>query len=190
MAADGRSTSSIARSTGQPTGQVLVIAMARGASGSALGTQFDDFLFASVHDERNGPLSVLSALARLDVDPWQTAAALAQLPRAAAGQRLASLFAVLPDGPADREAIAARLVAFLPTQVDSPATRPTRSTPIGRQANRRTASLVLIYVISTLVALGVRGLVEGQHPPPTGPAAQAPAAGSALSPPRPASARQ
>jgi hypothetical protein len=90
--------------------------MARGTSGSALGSQFDDFLFASVRDDRNGPLSVLSALARLDVDPWQMAATLAQLPRAAAVQRLASLFAGLPDGLENRDAVAARLVAFLPNQ--------------------------------------------------------------------------
>src|SRR5579871_3519187 len=61
-------------------------------------------------DDRDAPLSVLSALARLDVDPWHTAAALAQLPKATAAQRLAFLFAELPDGPAYRDAIAERLV--------------------------------------------------------------------------------
>jgi hypothetical protein len=44
------------------------------------------------------------------------AATLAQLPRAAAVQRLASLFAGLPDGLENRDAVAARLVAFLPNQ--------------------------------------------------------------------------
>ena len=39
-----------------------------------LGREFDDFLFASIGDDRNGPsLSVFSALARLDVDPWKEA---------------------------------------------------------------------------------------------------------------------
>jgi hypothetical protein len=38
------------------------------------GSEYDDFLFASMGEDRNGlPLSVLSALARLDVDPWEEA---------------------------------------------------------------------------------------------------------------------
>jgi hypothetical protein len=53
-------------------------------------SEFDDFLYAPV-DEGNGGtfLSVLSALARLDVDPWQEAASLAQMSRENATQRLA-----------------------------------------------------------------------------------------------------
>ena len=35
------------------------------------GCQFDQFLYASGGDDANGmPLTVLSALARMDVDPW------------------------------------------------------------------------------------------------------------------------
>jgi hypothetical protein len=65
-----------------------------------LGSEFDVFLFAPIGEDRNGMLlSVLSALARLHVDPWQEAAKLARLPREAATQRLASLIAALPDGP-------------------------------------------------------------------------------------------
>ena len=52
---------------------------------SALAAEFDDFLFASIGEERNGMLlSVVSALARLNVDPWQGAANLAQLVTAVA----------------------------------------------------------------------------------------------------------
>ena len=50
---------------------------------SAFGhkSEFDPFLYAPVGEERNGMLlSVLSALARLDVDPWQEAAALTKMP--------------------------------------------------------------------------------------------------------------
>jgi hypothetical protein len=36
--------------------------------------EFDNFLYASIGADRNGmPLSVLSALARLDLDPWEEA---------------------------------------------------------------------------------------------------------------------
>jgi hypothetical protein len=91
--------------------------MTRSVLPSLLGSEFDDFLFAPIDEERNGMLlSVVSALARLDIDPWQETAQLAQLPAAAATQRLASFIAVLPDRPAhqDPRAIAAGLIALLP----------------------------------------------------------------------------
>ncbi len=73
--------------------------MERAASPSRLLPEFDDFLFASIGEEPSGMLlSVVSALARLDVDPWQEAAKLARLPVEAATQRLASLIATLPEG--------------------------------------------------------------------------------------------
>lgn len=62
-------------------------------------------------------LSVLSALARLDVDPWQEASALAGLPTEIATKRLASMIAAIPgwlSAPPDPGAIAARLIALLP----------------------------------------------------------------------------
>jgi hypothetical protein len=74
--------------------------MTRSALGSLLGPEFDDFLFAPIGEDRNDmPLSVVSALARLDIDPWQEADKLARLPRETATQRLASLIAALPEGP-------------------------------------------------------------------------------------------
>jgi len=83
-----------------------------------LGREFDNFLFASIEDDRNGPLlSVVSALARLEVDPWKEAASLARLPREQAKQRLSSLIASLPKGATtglSPEIIASRLVALLP----------------------------------------------------------------------------
>ena len=70
--------------------------MTYSASVSRLGSEFDDFLFAPIGEDRNGMLlSVLSALARLDIDPWQEVAELAGLPGTTATQRLASLIAEL-----------------------------------------------------------------------------------------------
>ena len=64
----------------------------RAAPTPALAREFDDFLFSSIGEDSNGMLlSVVSALARLDVDPWQEAANLAQLPGTTAARRLASL---------------------------------------------------------------------------------------------------
>ena len=62
------------------------------------------------------PLTVLSALSRLDIDPWKEAAELSELPKDTAAQRLASLVARLPGGrwAADAMAIADRLIELLP----------------------------------------------------------------------------
>ena len=48
--------------------------MTRAAAASIQQSQFNDFLFAPMGNEKNGMLlTVLSALARLDVDPWREA---------------------------------------------------------------------------------------------------------------------
>jgi hypothetical protein len=87
------------------------------------GSEFNDFLFAPIGEDRNGMLvSVLSGLARSDVDPWQEAARLAELPGETATQRLASLIGALPDRVAshpESRTIAARLVALLPRPLGS-----------------------------------------------------------------------
>lgn len=87
---------------------------------SAVRSSFDAFLLAPIGDDRsdNGmPLSVLSALARQNVDPWEEAASLACLPSQTAIQKLTSLIAGLPEGRSTRPdpgANAARLIALLP----------------------------------------------------------------------------
>jgi hypothetical protein len=66
---------------------------------SVIPSEFNDFLFASIGEQENEtPLSVLSALARLDVEPWQEAARLAQLPKDQAIQDLSSMIGELPGG--------------------------------------------------------------------------------------------
>ena len=83
-----------------------------------LGREFDPFLFATIGDERNGLLlSVVSAFARLDLDPWKEAASLARMPRDEAKQQLASLISSLPNCATtdlSSENAAARLAALLP----------------------------------------------------------------------------
>jgi hypothetical protein len=64
------------------------------------------------------PLSVLSVLARLDVDPWQEAAKLAQLPRASATKRLVALIDAIPCRPSahlDAGLVSDRLIDLLPS---------------------------------------------------------------------------
>lgn len=123
-------------------------------SSSFLGSEFEDFLFASIGEDQNEmPLSVASAVARLDLDPWQEAARLAELPREAAIQRLASLIAELPNGPSahhDPEENATRLIALLPHQ--SSPDPVSHETWIGRIA--RDKSWDVRYVIAMIFVLG------------------------------------
>ena len=66
-------------------------------------SQFNEFLFALIGKEGNGmPLSVISALARLEVDPWQEAARLADLPKELAAAALDGLLRRLPAGGWDQ----------------------------------------------------------------------------------------
>jgi hypothetical protein len=89
-----------------------------GASVSFFRPEFDDFLYAPIGaDMKEMPLSVLSALSRLDLDPWKEAAQLSELPTDTAAERLVTLIARLPRGrwaQADVGAIADRLIALLP----------------------------------------------------------------------------
>jgi hypothetical protein len=128
-----------------------VIEMARSASPAFLGKEFDEFLQAPVGEDRNGMLlSVLSALARLDVDPWQEAAKLARLPGEAAARQLASLLATLPaslSARLDFGAIAARLVALLPREAVLKI--PLRAAPgiRGVTINSRTVMFVIVFIL-------------------------------------------
>lgn len=83
-------------------------------------SDLNDFLFANIGTEGSGmPLSVISALARQGLDPWQEAGRLAKLPQTAATEGLARLIAAMPADLApmpDKTAVAARLVALLPRQ--------------------------------------------------------------------------
>jgi hypothetical protein len=144
--------------------------MAPTPSISVLESEFDDFLFAPIGEDRNDmPLSVLSALARLDVDPWREAAELSRLPGETATQRLASLIAALPDWPSmhlDPRTIAAQLIALLPRRARS--SIPSRETllNVGTATNSRAVIyMILINVIVTIFMLGAQWIAASRQPP-------------------------
>ena len=91
-------------------------------------SEFNEFLFASVGEEKSGlQLTVLSALARLGLDPWGEAARLSELPKEAATRALATAIASLPEGDwtaSDTRSIAIRLVNYLPGRGARPANSP------------------------------------------------------------------
>ena len=98
--------------------------MALSARFSLLHSNLNDFLFAPVGEEQNGvTLSVVSALTRLGLDPWEEAARLTPLPKARAAEALAALIARLPISrtlSSDDLAISQRLVKLLPDQKPGP----------------------------------------------------------------------
>jgi hypothetical protein len=95
-----------------------VIGMKNSATVLSAKSEFDAFLFAHIGEEKNGMLlSVLSALARLDLDPWREAAELARMPQQTARERLTSLIEALPNQPPTRpepETVSTRLIELLP----------------------------------------------------------------------------
>ena len=80
--------------------------------------EFERFLHASVGEDRNGSIvTVLSALARLGLDPWNETAELVALGRDAAGARLGHLLSTFRDVPAlgcDHGPVARELSLLLP----------------------------------------------------------------------------
>src|SRR5438270_10593411 len=88
-----------------------------------LRPDLDKFLFAAVGEEIDGiPLSTISALTRLGLDPWQEAGRLSSLPRREAVEQVARLIAELPGifrPLAEAREVAHRLVGLLPKHDDS-----------------------------------------------------------------------
>jgi hypothetical protein len=121
-----------------------------------LGPQFGPFLFSSIGEEDNGmQLTVISALARFGLDPWEEAARLAALPKTAAREALVALLARFPEGRwrmSDRASIANRLIGLLPA-----AAAPIEARPSERQGKTQrwhTAMWLLWLLLAVSVLVG------------------------------------
>jgi hypothetical protein len=146
--------------------QISAVEMTGSGSISVVGSEFNVFLFARVCEDRNDtPLSVLSALARLNLDPWQEAAELAQLPRESATQRLASSIAALADGPLPHlgHGIAARLIELLPLHVNSEA--PARGTVADASDVRKFRAGLCMYAIFIIVMMAAQWIAASLQAP-------------------------
>jgi hypothetical protein len=82
-----------------------------------LDSRYDDFLFSEVGEQENGmSMSMVSALARLGLDPWEEARRLAALPVDSAIAAVTALIARVPDliyRGSNSPELAARLVPLL-----------------------------------------------------------------------------
>jgi hypothetical protein len=118
---------------------------------SLLHSDLNYFLFAAVGDEPNGmPLSVVSALTRLGLDPWEEAARLAALPKAIAAEALAPMIARLPIGRSrltDDLDISQRLVELLPAHKRA-------ASPDSEQAGANDKKYLQALVLLASFALG------------------------------------
>jgi hypothetical protein len=116
-------------------------------------SEYNAFLFAAVGEEKTGlPLTVQTALIRLGVDPWQEAARLSDLPKAAAAQALAAAMARLPEGDwvaAGLPEIAARLVGNLPGK-----SAPAVQSPAPRRAAGRSPFAKVKTALATRASMG------------------------------------
>jgi hypothetical protein len=143
----------------------MMTQMKRSAAISPLAAEFEEFLFAPIGEEANGMLlSVFSALARLDIDPWQEAGKLARLPVAMATERLVSFIAAVSEkSPAHQEpeAIAARLIKLLPHSSRTSRLQETDGGPPA-SAHPQTAHGIIYAVIYIALALGFQ-LFQGSH---------------------------
>jgi hypothetical protein len=128
--------------------------MTHAALAPGIGREFDPFLFASVGEDRHGQLlSVISALARSDLDPWLEAVSLARMSQGQATARLRALIAALPDVPPSGrpiDAIAGELVALLPQTDRLP--RPPKPAP------PKTAPILSVMTPNGRFGLGVVAL--------------------------------
>lgn len=121
--------------------------------------EFDRFLQAFVGEDRNGnAVTVLSALARLELEPWEEAAALAALENEAAGSRLEMLLSQFRDVPSlkqDCGSIARKLTLLLPK-------RRKRVTTVSGGTENGPANLIgLIWAALTILLLILQFVLSG-----------------------------
>jgi hypothetical protein len=120
---------------------------------SRLGSEYDAFLFAPLCEDDELPLSVLSVLARQDVDPWQEAERLAQLSEEHATNSLASRIWKSNSerwSPSEASILAIRMVQLLPSHGGSRSNR----RPTADGDGRMTLWLVVGMLIASIAVSG------------------------------------
>jgi hypothetical protein len=134
-----------------------------------LGPEYNKFLFATAAEANGNAVTVLSALARQDLDPWTEAAALARMPSALAIQRLTRLLepaGIAPAGSVAAQAqsrrTATKLIALLPCAgfADIPSQLATGGPAI---ANAR--SILIFLLIFMGVMLSIQCIAHFAHAP-------------------------
>ncbi len=129
-------------------------------------------------------LSVVSALARLDVDPWQEAATLAGMPTEIATKRLTALIVALPgllSAHLDSGKIAARLTALLPARASAKLV--SREIKVGGNVLTKADAFVYFTIFVMTVLLSVQFLAASRQSLSSGDAASSSSTSRTVSPP-------
>jgi hypothetical protein len=149
-----------------------VIDMTHADLPARFGSEFNDFLFSSIGEDRNGlMLSVASMLARLDLDPWHEAASFAGLPVAAATQKLTSLIAALPDQAFkkfDPAALAAGLITLLPRQRPPHRAIPARPPSVSGTTLTPRKMVSVVVLLLFMGFLATQFFLSSREPPTPG----------------------
>ncbi len=139
-----------------------------------LGEEFNNFLFAPIGtDQHGGQLSVVSALARLDLDAWAEADTLSRLPQSAAVAKLSGILVHYPEIPQlrqDTATVATRLLALLPRRAAPLQLMPSAGSPapVNWVAVTTAGGLSVLAVIGLLIGQQYATQVSAQHNgPPT-----------------------
>lgn len=137
------------------------------ARAANLGPEYNKFLFAIAAEDNGTPVTVLSALARQDLDPWAESAALSRLPPALAVQRLSRLLAPAAgsariEAPPQLRRTATKLVALLPSAaiMDIPA-----QFAAGGPAIANARSILAFLLIFMGVMLSIQCIAHFSHVP-------------------------
>jgi len=126
-----------------------------------LRPDLDNFLFATIGAEQDGiPLSMVSALTRLGLDPWDEAGRLSSLGKREAIEQLARLIGELPGtrrSSAEAREIAGKLVEQLP-RYDN--TRPSRVSQVRRRYRwptmpKQSQFLIFCLVLATAALVSI-----------------------------------
>jgi hypothetical protein len=123
----------------------------------------NDFLLAIIDEDPNGTqLTVLSALAQANVDPWEEAARLSAMSKMNAEKALVSVFDRVPGrnwSPSEEATIAARLVKLLPPRGGGVETATMTFTQTG---------ILLVWLAWVSIAIATSILSVPGHPAATG----------------------
>lgn len=123
--------------------------------------EFERFLYASVgHDRKGRTVTVLSALARLDLDPWKETADLVALGRDAAATRLGLLLAKFRDVPA-LASNPGPVVQHLSLLLPAPPQHQALATAASSAANSLPQSTALIWTILAFLFVLLQFLFTG-----------------------------
>jgi hypothetical protein len=142
--------------------------MVRSASLSVLPSSYDNFLYAPVGESTNGALlTVLSVLARQNVDPWEEAADLSRLPSDTAARRLTAMITASPGQSSNPASAADRLIALLPRRIASTDSAPTdlpSLLAVDRRPPRINLMVIAIYIAVMVLSQWIAASIFEKSP--------------------------